>query len=492
MKILSVSSYSTTTPVRRLRRLVELDGEERRHVRHARRLLHVVRDDDDRVALLELHHQVLDPPGRDRVQGGARLVHQQHVGLRGERAGDAQALLLAAGHAERVRLQAVLGLVPQRRAAQGGLDDLVGVALHAHHARPEGDVVVDRLRERVRLLEDHPDPLAHLHGVDRAVVEVLAVVDDLAVDARARDQVVHPVQAADERRLAAARRPDQRGDLVLGDLHRDVADRPVLAVVDVHVAHVEDRLGQPPRLLATAARSVDGSRPLGRVGRDGPDSAGLVQLLGHVVITTSAHSGFSGRSRRRSSARASSSARGWRRPPRSRTRGSASVVQLKIWIGSAVNESNSPLGLKRGDTAAPMISSGAVSPIARESARITPVAMPAIEPGRTCFQIVCHCVAPSASEPFADRRRDGADRLAGDDDHHRQDQQRERDPARQQHPAHRQRAADDEGQAEDPVDHRGDRGEVLDVDLDQAVPPAARGPRTPRGRPPSPRPAGSR
>ena len=30
---------------------------------------------------------------------------------------------------------------------------------------------------------------------------------------------------------------------------------------------------------------------------------------------------------------------------------------------------------------------------------MTPVAMPAIEPGSTCFQIVCHCVAPSASEP---------------------------------------------------------------------------------------------
>jgi hypothetical protein len=25
--------------------------------------------------------------------------------------------------------------------------------------------------------------------------------------------------------------------------------------------------------------------------------------------------------------------------------------------------------------------------------------MPAIEPGRTCFQIVCHFVAPSASDP---------------------------------------------------------------------------------------------
>ena len=33
----------------------------------------------------------------------------------------------------------------------------------------------------------------------------------------------------------------------------------------------------------------------------------------------------------------------------------ASVVQLKIWIGSAVKESNKPPGLNRGETAAPMI-----------------------------------------------------------------------------------------------------------------------------------------
>ena len=66
-------------------------------------------------------------------------------------------------------------------------------------------------------------------------------------------------------------------------------------------------------------------------------------------------------------------------------------------MGSAVKASNSPSGLKRGDAAAPISSSGAVSPIARDSARMTPVAMPAIDPGRTCFQIVCHWVAPSAS-----------------------------------------------------------------------------------------------
>jgi hypothetical protein len=86
-----------------------------------------VRDDDDRVALLELEHQVLDRRGGDRVQGRARLVHEDHLGLDRHRAGDAQALLLAAGHAERVRLEAVLDLVPQRRPAQRALDDLVHV-----------------------------------------------------------------------------------------------------------------------------------------------------------------------------------------------------------------------------------------------------------------------------------------------------------------------------------------------------------------------------
>src|SRR5215204_1116017 len=48
--------------------VAQLDREERGHVGHARGLLHVVRDDHDRILALELHHQVLDPPGGDRVQ----------------------------------------------------------------------------------------------------------------------------------------------------------------------------------------------------------------------------------------------------------------------------------------------------------------------------------------------------------------------------------------------------------------------------------------
>ena len=136
-------------------------------------------------SLLELEHQVLDLAGGDRVERRAGLVHQDHVGLDRQAARDAEPLLLAARHAEGVRLEAVLDLVPERAALQRALDDLVHVALHAEHARAEGDVVVDRLGERVRLLEHHADPLAHLDGVDLAAVEVLAVVEDLALDARA-------------------------------------------------------------------------------------------------------------------------------------------------------------------------------------------------------------------------------------------------------------------------------------------------------------------
>src|SRR5437588_3464753 len=55
------------------------DIEEGGGVAHARRLLHVVGDDDDRVAVLEIADEVLDPKGGDGVEGRARLVHQQHL-----------------------------------------------------------------------------------------------------------------------------------------------------------------------------------------------------------------------------------------------------------------------------------------------------------------------------------------------------------------------------------------------------------------------------
>ena len=73
----------------------------------------VVRDDD--VGQAELVLQVLeqvDDLGLDRhVEGGDRLVGDDELGLEGERAGDADALALAAGELVRVAV-VVLGVEP--------------------------------------------------------------------------------------------------------------------------------------------------------------------------------------------------------------------------------------------------------------------------------------------------------------------------------------------------------------------------------------------
>ena len=118
MKIFAVSSYSTRIAVPARAVLVQLDAEERRHVGDTCRLLHVVRDDHDRVLALQLVHQVLDARRRDRVERRRGLVHQDHVRLDGERARDAEALLLPAREAECVVLEPVLDLVPERGLAE--------------------------------------------------------------------------------------------------------------------------------------------------------------------------------------------------------------------------------------------------------------------------------------------------------------------------------------------------------------------------------------
>src|SRR3954470_4661560 len=118
------------------------EQQERGRVRHARGLLHVVRDDDDRVVLLELGDELLDLQRRDRIERRARLVHEDDLGLDGDRAGDAEALLLAAGEADARLREAVLALLPERRAAQRLLDPLADVdPAHPREAHAGGDVV---------------------------------------------------------------------------------------------------------------------------------------------------------------------------------------------------------------------------------------------------------------------------------------------------------------------------------------------------------------
>src|SRR5262249_30737219 len=141
------------------------------------------------------------------------------------------------------RLQAVLDLVPEGRAPQGPLDDVVELALLADAVdlRAERDVVVDALRERVRPLEDHPDAPADFGRRDVRSVQVDAVVHQRALDPSGGDEVVHAVETPEYGGLAATRRPDECRDLLGADRQVDFAYGAERAVVDGETLDVEHK-----------------------------------------------------------------------------------------------------------------------------------------------------------------------------------------------------------------------------------------------------------
>ncbi len=117
-------------------------------------------------------------------------------------------------------------LLPEAGAAQRGLD-AVGELPAARGGEPQagGDVVEDRHRgEGVGLLEDHPDGAAHGDDVDGGVVDVELVEQHAPLGAGAGDLLVHAVDAAHHRGLAAAGGADDGGDLVGGEAQVDAPD----------------------------------------------------------------------------------------------------------------------------------------------------------------------------------------------------------------------------------------------------------------------------
>ncbi len=103
------------------------------------------------------------------------------------------------------------------------------------HRDPEDHVVVDGNRQRIRPLEHHADRLAQLGEVHVRIVDVLAENANLARGPHAAVALVEPVRAAQERRLAAARGTDQRGDDAVPDVDGDVLQRLEVAVPEVQV-----------------------------------------------------------------------------------------------------------------------------------------------------------------------------------------------------------------------------------------------------------------
>ena len=150
----------------------------------------------------------------------------------------------------------------RRRAARPRPSRAGRPCLAAASARAEaqagGDVVEHRhRRERVGLLKDHADRAAHRDDVDRRVVDVGVVEQHAPLGVRAGDLLVHAVDAAHHRRLAAARRADDRGDLVGAEVEVDALDLFGLAVEG---AQLLERDAQPRLGLVQAARPRQGRR----------------------------------------------------------------------------------------------------------------------------------------------------------------------------------------------------------------------------------------
>ena len=219
---------------------------------------------------LELGDEILDARRGDGVERRAGLVHQDDFGLGRDRARDAQALLLAAGEAERVVLEAVGHLVPERGVAQGALAGLLQQAPVAHAVHPQGidDVLEDGHREGVGLLEHHAEALAELDDLDARVVNLAAVDEDGSLAADAVDEVVHPVERAQKGGLPAARGADEGGDELLLYLQAGAEQGLLPAVPEAEVLDVDDapplaldgmiRRGLEPGLLIGGRRSGDG------------------------------------------------------------------------------------------------------------------------------------------------------------------------------------------------------------------------------------------
>ncbi len=128
-----------------------------------------------------------------------------------------------------------------------------------------GDVLVDRLGERVGLLEHHPDLLAQAVDLEPRVEDVAPLEVDRALGPHAVDQVVHPVEAAQKRRLAAAGGADEGRDPVPRDLHRDVVERLLLPVPEREALDRQQGVGH----LRVQGRVLGGIERSGRGGLGG-------------------------------------------------------------------------------------------------------------------------------------------------------------------------------------------------------------------------------
>src|SRR5437899_1451145 len=222
-----------------------------------------MRHDHNGKTFLELKNQLFDLTGGDRVQGGARRVHEQDLWLDRQGACYAEALLLSAGKAGAGLLaQMVFDFVPECGELQRPLHDHIQTPAIAKavELQARGYIVIDRHgREWVGLLEDHADAAPDLDS-GGAVVNVEITDSHLASGTGFWDGLVHAVEAAHESGLAAAGRADYGRGMVGRDSHVDVVEGLSLAKPGVQLFDLDANSHSSAHSLEHAAASGDAHR----------------------------------------------------------------------------------------------------------------------------------------------------------------------------------------------------------------------------------------
>ncbi len=210
-----------------------------------------VRDEDDsRKRLLPDPQQlVVHPLAGHLVEGAERLVHQQERRRERERPRDRDALLHPARELPGMVLLEAGQLDEVDHLADAGL---AALAVPAGHLERQGDV----LRHRAPVVEDgvlEDDPVV---AVEPGPVRGLAVDQHVAL--------ARPDQVADDpqqRRLAAARRADQRDELARLDVEVDPVEREHVAALEA-LRQPGDRDGSGVCSCDVLRRAMD-EQPLG-------------------------------------------------------------------------------------------------------------------------------------------------------------------------------------------------------------------------------------
>ena len=184
--------------------------------------------------LFQFFNQVFDFQCGNRIERGRRFIHENDFGIDRNRAGDANTLLLPAGKSERAFMQTVTDFVPNRRLFQASFHRFIQnrFLFDPHRFQRKRDVIINAHRERVRLLEYHPDLPAQLIDI-MYIKYILSAIQYFAGDPTAFNQIIHPVKHAQECRLAAPRRSDQRGDRAFFNLHIDIKERLFFPIIEV-------------------------------------------------------------------------------------------------------------------------------------------------------------------------------------------------------------------------------------------------------------------